>query len=182
MADERGEWCECGRQAAESQKGLVHARPSRPAARLRNPCFHIRVDGRSLLALFDPGARYSYVRRSALPPGTTVHTLREPGETRLGGRVHSIREEAHLRGDMEKIEFTWEACVINEIGPAEEVGRPLDLLVGALALEKWRVCIDFSKDPPVLDLSGARKREFCEYWRHACATPDHCAVAPGAMG
>lgn len=123
----------------------------------------IRVDGRNLLALFDTGSRHSYVRRASLPPSVQPRRLRESRITRFGGRVHTVEAECYLAGDLDDIEVTLHAYLVEDIGPAEELERAIDLLVGAPAMEMWGVRIDLSQEAPVLDLTLARRREFYEY-------------------
>ncbi|MBI4614967.1 MAG: hypothetical protein HY720_15250 [Planctomycetes bacterium] len=118
----------------------------------------IQVDGRQLWTLFDTGARNTYVLASALS-GLTVVPLKVPRKASLGGKVHAIDRACFLEAVVEGKPVEGDAVVIDEIGLDEE-GRAIEVLFGALLMQKWgiKVCPETES----LDLTHYPK-EFVEF-------------------
>jgi hypothetical protein len=118
----------------------------------------IEVDGRHLWTLIDSGVRSSYITRDAAR-GLDVKQLRQPRRAMLAGGTHDISEVCLVQADIEGHPLEFQASVIDEIG-ADEEGRPIDVLFGALAMQLWGIWLD----PPNerLDFSHYT-RDFLEF-------------------
>jgi hypothetical protein len=118
----------------------------------------IDVDGRRCWALFDTGARNTYVIPSVaqlLKTSPTPRTIR----TALGGGVRETNTEAVLHAEIEGHSVSTYALVIDEIEKDEE-GKPIEILFGALAMQQWG--IGPVPDEEKLDLSHYPE-EFVEF-------------------
>ena len=118
----------------------------------------IRIDGRDCWTLFDTGARNTYVVpevASLLVTSTTT----QPIKAALGGGTHQIHATAILEGWLEQHWISTHARVINKIGNDED-GRPIDILLGALAMQEWGIRLNPEKEE--LDLTHYPK-EFVEF-------------------
>jgi hypothetical protein len=67
--------------------------------------------------------------------------LPAPRRAALGGRSHEVRHVCLVFADIEGHRMEFQASVIDEIGKDEE-DRPLDVLVGALAMQLWGLRLD----------------------------------------
>ncbi|MBI2192285.1 MAG: hypothetical protein HYU36_09895 [Planctomycetes bacterium] len=118
----------------------------------------IQVDGRQCWALFDSGARNSYVTRDVarillswkLPFSQTAV---------LGGQAHLVSEMCALVGQIEDHWVQTNARVLDEIG-TDESGKPIEILFGALAMQEWGIRLDLQNER--LDLTHY-PREFLEF-------------------
>ena len=90
---------------------------------------NIEVKGRQCSALFDTGARNTYIDREVASLLVTSST-EEPIRTRLGGAVQEVRETSVLQARIEGRLIATHAFVIDEIG-TDEAGKPIEVLVGA---------------------------------------------------
>lgn len=118
----------------------------------------IKVDGRDSWALFDTGARNTYITRTAaesLPKLKAPHPFRSG----LGGRVIETDLSTVLQGEVQGRLIATHALVVDSIGTDED-GKPIDVLFGALAMEQWG--IRPVPDEDRLDLSNYPE-EFVEY-------------------
>jgi len=118
----------------------------------------IKVDGRECWTLFNTGARNTYVIpvvAEVLVTSETPHPIR----TALGGRVKETNRTALLQAEVEGRLISTHAMVIDEIG-ADEDGRPIEILFGALAMQQWG--IRPVPDEEKLDLSHYPE-EFVEF-------------------
>jgi hypothetical protein len=97
----------------------------------------IRVDGRDTWALFDTGARNTYVVPAVADLLVTTR-LPKPTQTRIGGELKISTEAAVLIGEIEGKAFHTEAMVLDRIGTDEE-GNPIEILFGALAMQQWGI-------------------------------------------
>ncbi|MBM4034647.1 MAG: hypothetical protein FJ291_23125 [Planctomycetes bacterium] len=118
----------------------------------------IQVSGKQCRTLFDSGAKNTYVAAHATH-GLTKTTLPTPRPTALGGMVRQITEGCYLVGKLEGKPIEVDAYVLDDIG-CDEDGRPIDIVFGALALQKW--CIRLVPDEERLDLSHY-PAEFLEF-------------------
>ena len=117
----------------------------------------IQVNGRECWTLFDTGARNTYVIPSVAEVLTTSETPR-PIRTALGG-VKETNRTALLQADVEGHQVSTHALVVDQIG-ADEDGRPIEILFGALAMQQWG--IRPVPDEEKLDLSHYPE-EFVEF-------------------
>ena len=123
--------------------------------RIRKP---LQVQGRDCWALFDTGARNTYVV-PAVASLLTTSKIPHPFRSALGGSHQEAKETALLECDIEGHPISVHAMVIDEIGPDED-GRPIEILFGALAMQQWG--IRPVPDEEDLDLSHYPK-EFLEF-------------------
>lgn len=137
----------CGQQPA-SKGGQIMARIIKT----------IEIEGQPAVALFDTGAIYSYVR-SPLVPDVPRRSVTRPVRVTLGGRDIDIRELCLIEGKIEGLDFFADAVPVEELGHAE--GYQLDVLIGALTMERWEIRLDPKSG--TLDLEGLRRREFTEF-------------------
>lgn len=100
----------------------------------------ITVDGRQCWALFDSGARNSYITRDAAQ-GIPRIQRKTPRPAVFGGKTHQITEACIVPAVIEGHALEFQADVVDEIGPDEE-GRPIEILFGALAMQLWGIKLD----------------------------------------
>ncbi len=77
----------------------------------------------------------------------------------LGGKMIEIHELCLIGGRIEDLEFDTDAVPVGEVGSAD--GHELDVLIGALTMERWEIRLD--PKTGTLDLEGLRRREFTEF-------------------
>ena len=118
----------------------------------------IRIGGRDCWTLFDTGARNTYVVPDVASMLTTSKTDR-PFRSALGGEVKQTSQTALLEAEIEGHRISTHAMVIDEIGN-DEVGAPIEVLFGALAMQQWG--IRPIPDEEKLDLSHYPE-EFLEF-------------------
>lgn len=97
----------------------------------------IKVDGQECWTLFDTGARNTYVIPSVaqvLKTSTMAHAFK----TALGGGVKETKTSAILEAEIEGHPISTHAMVIEEIGKDED-GKPIEILLGALAMQQWGI-------------------------------------------
>jgi hypothetical protein len=121
-------------------------------------CAEVRVDGNTLWTLFDTGSRNTYISESA-SRGLRRQTLKSPRKVGLGGRHYQLKFVCILEGRLERKPIDTEAYVIEDLG-LDERGRPIDLLFGALAMQKWGIRLIPEEER--LDLTHY-PREFLEF-------------------
>ncbi|MBM4036201.1 MAG: retroviral-like aspartic protease [Planctomycetes bacterium] len=97
----------------------------------------IQINGKRCRTLFDSGARNSYVL-PAVAEGLPRWHLAVPRHTGLGGKVRLAEEICVLAGTLEGKPIEMEAYVLDAIGRDDD-GRPIDILLGALAMQKWGI-------------------------------------------
>lgn len=118
----------------------------------------IEIEGQPAVARFDSGAVFTYVRErllAAAPRKTVV----EPFRVALGGKSIDVRELCLVGGRVEGLAFDTDAVPVQDIGVAD--GHELDVLIGALTMERWEIRLD--PKAGILDLEGLRRREFTEF-------------------
>jgi hypothetical protein len=118
----------------------------------------IDVDGRKCWTLFDSGARNSYITRTAVGEMDRSE-LKNPVPIRLGGGEHTIREVCNIQGWLDGHALHFQAGIVEEIG-RDEMGRDIDVLFGALAMQQWGIGLDPQNER--LDLSHFTT-EFLEF-------------------
>ena len=119
---------------------------------------NIHVDGRALWTLFDSRARHSYITRDA-SFGLPVQPLTTPRRTMLGGATHDVADACLIQAEVEGHPLEFQASVIDAIGE-DEVGREIDCLFGAIAIQLWGIRLDPQNDR--LDFSHFT-RDFVEF-------------------
>jgi hypothetical protein len=119
---------------------------------------YIQIDGRRCLALFDTGARSSFVIPEVAALGKRVR-LGKPYPVRLGGRSPRSRDRCVLEGKLQGKAFFMDTFVIREIGRGD-LDRPIEILVGALEMQRWGIELDLRRERP--DLSHF-SRGFTEF-------------------
>lgn len=118
----------------------------------------IEIEGQPAVALFDTGAIYTYVR-AALVRHAPGRAVTQPARVALGGREIEIWELRLIEGKIEGLDFFADAVPVEEIGKVN--GHDLDVLIGALTMERWEIRLDPKSG--TLDLEGLRRREFTEF-------------------
>jgi len=126
----------------------------------------IEIEGKEVTALFDTGALHTYVARHLLKE-IPSWTILNPYRVALGGKIIEVKEIYHVNGKIEGLDFDTETVPIDEIGKIN--GQNIDVIIGALTMEKWEISINLKEG--TLDLSGLRRREFTEFlelngWPH----------------
>ena len=97
----------------------------------------IQVDGKHCRTLFDSGAKNTYVAAGVAEGLSRTH-LAVPRPAGIGGKVRLAAEICCLVGTLEGKPIEVDAYVLDEIGRDED-GRPIDILFGALAMQKWGI-------------------------------------------
>lgn len=110
----------------------------------------IQVNGKRCRTLFDSGARNTYISPAAAE-GLPSKRLAIPRAAGLGGKVRHAAEICVLAGTLEGKRIEMEAYILDEIG-LDDDGRPIDILLGALAMQKWGIRL--IPDEERLDLSN----------------------------
>jgi len=118
----------------------------------------IEIEGQPVVALFDTGAVYTYVRSKFLTE-IPRSTLTKPVHVVLGGHVIEITQLCFFNGKIEGLDFSTDAVPVEELGAAD--GHNLDAVIGALTMEQWQIRLDPSTG--TLDLEILRRREFTEF-------------------
>ena len=101
---------------------------------------YIDVGDRRLWALFETGARNSYIMQDAVG-GLPTWTLVKPLNAPLGGASHTVRSECALVGGIEGYDFSVKARVIEDLG-VDEDGKRIDVLFGARAMQDHGINVD----------------------------------------
>ncbi len=109
----------------------------------------IKVDGRQFWTMFDTGARNTYVVPEVAQLLTTSKAP-HPFRSALGGQAHQTDTTALLQAEIEGHQISTHAMVVDQIG-ADEDGKAIDILFGALAMQQWG--IRPVPDKEMLDLS-----------------------------
>ena len=107
----------------------------------------VDVGGQRFRAMFDTGSKNTYVL-SAVADATQSRVPVQARGVTLGGRPHTLREACLLRATIEGHAIEDDAYVIDALGHDDQ-GRPIDILVGALLMQKW--CIRPVPDEERLD-------------------------------
>ena len=98
---------------------------------------NIKVDGRQCWTLFDSGARNTYVASSVAGP-LSIYKAARPIRSAIGGHTRETDTAAMLEGEVDGHHILVQALVIDDIG-ADEDGRPIEILFGALAMQQWGI-------------------------------------------
>ena len=117
-----------------------------------------KVDGKLCWTLFDSGSRNTYISRQAAQ-GLALKDLSVPAKAVLDGKSHEIAQICPLEAEIEGHSVDTLARVIDDIG-ADEHGRPIEILFGALSMQEWGIRLDLRNER--LDWTHYSK-EFVEY-------------------
>jgi hypothetical protein len=107
----------------------------------------IEVGGHRFWAMFDTGSKNTYVL-PAVADAAGGRTPIPPRGVALGGRPHSLTEACYLKAIIDGHSVEDDAYLIDGLGH-DDAGRPIDILVGALLMQKW--CIRLVPDEERLD-------------------------------
>ena len=118
----------------------------------------IEIEGQPVVALFDSGALFTYVR-SHFVTTAPRKAVAQPVRVALGGQSIEVREVCLFEGKIEGLDFFGDAVLVAELGRAD--GHELDAIVGAMTMERWEIKLD--PRTGTLDLEGLRRREFTEF-------------------
>ncbi len=118
----------------------------------------IAINGHKWWALFDSGARNTYVT-PAVAKANIRTKLKNVYEVHLGGQAHRFRESVIFEGTIHGKPIFTDAFVIDELGK-DEKGKPIDVLFGALAMQKWGIELNLKQEK--LDMTHYSK-EFLEF-------------------
>jgi hypothetical protein len=99
----------------------------------------IQVGGRRLKSLFDPEVPNTYIPAEAAK-GLPTTRLRIPRRSHVGGKLHMSSKVCLLAGTLEGHAVDLAAYVLKEVGEDED-GRPIDLIVGLLAMRQWNIVL-----------------------------------------
>jgi hypothetical protein len=119
----------------------------------------VQINGQDARALFDTGSIGSYIR-VRLGRSFPRARMKKPVRVGLGGQVLNLKAVCIVEAELEGHPFDFEVYPIQRIG-RDETGREIDLLIGALAMEKWGLVLD--PRTRRIDLRRLKRREFTEY-------------------
>ena len=119
---------------------------------------YLKVNGSSYWALFDSGAINTYITPE-VAKNLTKEKLPEPRKISLGGKRHELTHRAFLNAKIKDKDVSTEALVMDKIG-RDETGKEIQILFGALAMEKWNIKLDMRSKR--LDMTHYPK-EFVEF-------------------
>ncbi|MBI5243430.1 MAG: hypothetical protein HY922_07045 [Elusimicrobia bacterium] len=118
----------------------------------------VEARGKRYWTLFDSGSRNTYVTVEVARRFPRVR-LDKTFDVRLGGKTHKLKEGLLLKARIENRPIDTDAYVINRIGKDEQ-GRDIQVLFGALAMQKWGIRLDPQRER--LDMTRYPK-EFLEF-------------------
>lgn len=119
---------------------------------------NVVVGGQSFWALFDTGARNTYVVEEVAAPLPTF-PLQRTERVALAGKTHEVERLCLLSCAVEGLPIEVHARVLSEMGNDEE-GRRIEVLLGALAMQEWGITPVPQEER--LDMSNYPK-EFVEF-------------------
>ena len=118
----------------------------------------IDVEGRHCWALFDSGARNTYIVRD-IAVNLPMFELRNPQLVNLDGRSHNVLNDCRLECVIEGFNILTHARVLDEIGTNEDRNR-IEVLIGALTMQEWGIRLNMEEEQ--LDMSHY-PMEFIEF-------------------
>ncbi|MDI6793375.1 MAG: hypothetical protein QME81_11000 [bacterium] len=119
---------------------------------------YVEVGTNKYLALFDTGARNTYIVKEVASKLPTFD-LPDPNPVSLGGKVHKVVKDSRLTCKVEGCNILAHARVLDEIGNDED-GQRIEILIGALTMQEWGIIPVPEKE--ALDMSHYPK-EFVEF-------------------
>lgn len=119
---------------------------------------NITIAGHNYWALFDSGARNTYIVEM-LTADLPTFTLEKSEPVALGGRIHQEVKRCLLTCQVENLPIWTHARVLEEIG-TDELGKKIEVLIGALTMQEWGIRLVLDEER--LDLTHY-PREFVEF-------------------
>lgn len=119
---------------------------------------YIKVNGNVYWTLFDSGSVNTYCL-SEVARHLPKKKLDKELNARLGGKIHKINQEIILAASVGGKSVGVDAYVIDKLG-TDENGMEIQVLFGALAMQKWNIKLDLKNEK--LDLTHY-PREFVEF-------------------
>lgn len=119
---------------------------------------HIDINGKKYWALFDTGARNTYIVKDAAA-NLQIFDLPEPNPVSLGGKIHNVVKCCYMVCKIEGYNVTVLARILDDIGTDED-DKKIEILIGALAMQEWGIRLIPEKE--MLDMSHYPK-EFIEF-------------------
>jgi len=98
---------------------------------------NVIVAGKRYWALFDTGARNTYVAQN-VAENLPTFGLKNPEPVSLGGMEHHVTKNCWLECIIEGLPVRGHARVLDRIGIDEE-GRNIEILIGALTMQEWGI-------------------------------------------
>ncbi|MBI4177791.1 retropepsin-like domain-containing protein [bacterium] len=118
----------------------------------------IQQNGRRLWTLFDTGSKNTYITAPAAEGMDQRHAA-VPLRVGLGGRIRTAERMCELAAKIEGKPIEVEAYITDDLG-RDESGRPIEVLFGALAMQKWHILLNPAEER--LDISHYPE-EFTEF-------------------
>lgn len=119
---------------------------------------NIKVNNKDCWTLFERGSRNTYVVEG-ISTHLPKYQLPQSRSVALGGKVYSINTGCVLMANIQGLPIETDAYILNEIG-LDEDGKNIEVLFGALAMQKWGICPIIDEER--LDMSHYPK-EFLEF-------------------
>lgn len=116
------------------------------------------VRGKPRHCLFDSGAQNTYIV-AEVARDLPRWKMTVPFRSALGGRVRRIKEMCGLSARLQGRPIETDAFILQKLG-ADEKGRPIEVLFGALAMQRWGIGLVPKEER--LDLTHYPK-EFVEF-------------------
>jgi len=123
-----------------------------------------KMCGKLVNILFDTGALNSYVRMEIINNECILGKINEvPHVVILGGKKIRVTKKYVISCEIDGVVFSIYAVPVDDLGtirtPEGEI--KLDVIIGALDMERWGIIVIPSKND--VDLSAIKKGEFVEY-------------------
>lgn len=119
---------------------------------------NIKIKGKNYWSLFDTGSRNCYVI-SEVAKGLLIQKLPVEFKVALGGNTHNLNKTVSLFAEIQNKPIHFEAYIIDYLG-RDEQGKKIQILFGALAMQKWGIEANVKKEQ--IDLTHYSK-EFLEF-------------------
>lgn len=100
---------------------------------------YIEAGDKKLWAMFDSGARNTYVTKEVATHFPTFD-LEKPNPVALGGKSHIVTQSCYLQCKVKGFNIDTNARVLESIGTDEEE-KSIDILIGALTMQQWGIVL-----------------------------------------
>jgi len=123
----------------------------------------LKHNNKTLIALFDSGSVFTYVKESSLPKDTFFVPI-TPIKVRLAGEKHTITKMCSIEVSIDKYKFSFLAYPLKLIGKIVFNNKEIDidLLISVIVMEQWDIGID-PKNQKLLFFNGIKKRDFISF-------------------
>ncbi|MBI4649277.1 MAG: hypothetical protein HY738_22440, partial [Bacteroidia bacterium] len=98
---------------------------------------NIEINGKQFWTLFDTGSRNTYVIK-AVSEGFNITQISKSGKVALGGKEHLLNKGFFLQAKVDGYSVEMDSYILEEIGRDED-GKLIEVLFGALAMQKWGI-------------------------------------------